>query len=208
MLVPVTSGAANARTSWVLVTENPIIPGTTAMVFVQWTATPVGPAGGDLTGTYPNPTIGLEKVETPKIKDGAITGAKIEDGAIKNVDVNSAAAIAYSKLSLAASVLGTDLVEKTVEDKRLEKPVIVGSVTALGAVETGSGFTVEKTGTGLYTVTLTTELPTTGIAVATAQSFNRSMRNSEKGKKVFKFAAVDMGELAADTSFSFMIKAS
>ncbi len=96
----------------------------------------------------------------------------------------------------------------TYPNPAIAKPVIVGSVTSAGAVETGSGFTAEKTGTGLYTVTLSTELATTGIAVATPQGFNRMIRNSEKGKKVFKFASVDKGEVAADTSFNFSIKAS
>jgi hypothetical protein len=50
-------------------------------------------AGGDLTGTYPNPSIA----------SNAVTSAKIADGTIVNGDINSAAAIDYSKLSIPAS---------------------------------------------------------------------------------------------------------
>lgn len=56
-------------------------------------------AGGDLTGTYPNPAVA----------SNAITSAKIVDGTIVNADVSASAAIAYSKLSLAASIALTDL---------------------------------------------------------------------------------------------------
>ncbi|MEX0811717.1 MAG: tail fiber domain-containing protein [Chitinophagales bacterium] len=49
--------------------------------------TPSGPAGGDLTGTYPDPDIGNNAIETSNIADAAITANKLDQMGATNGDV-------------------------------------------------------------------------------------------------------------------------
>src|SRR5690606_24979877 len=60
---------------------------------------PSGPAGGALSGTYPNPSLA----------SGSVNSTTIADGSIVNADISGSAAISYSKLSLNNSIVAGDI---------------------------------------------------------------------------------------------------
>ena len=70
------------------------------------TLPPNGPAGGDLTGSFPNPEIGSNKVGSPEIADGAIGRADLGNDAVSFEQI-APEAIGSSELKLAIAVQGT-----------------------------------------------------------------------------------------------------
>ncbi len=69
---------------------------------------------GDLTGS----------AASPAVATGAITSAKILDGTIANIDVSTTAAIAYSKLNLASSIVVGDLADNAVETAKIKDAAV------------------------------------------------------------------------------------
>ncbi len=67
---------------------------------------PAGAAGGDLSGTYPNPIIAANAITTAEITDGTVTSGDIADGTIATIDLANGSVTA-AKLANTSVIAGT-----------------------------------------------------------------------------------------------------
>jgi hypothetical protein len=101
----VSEGTANGNTHWVLTTDDAIVVGTTGLTFAQMSGAGSLTAGAGLTLT--GNTVDIVAADTTITVNA--DSIQVGSNSLANVHINTAAAIAYSKLALTNSIVNADI---------------------------------------------------------------------------------------------------
>lgn len=126
MFVYIEEGTANATSGWILSTANPLTLNTTALTFTQFSQAGVIVAGNGLSKS--GATLTVVAADSTITVSGS--GVAVATGGITNTQVNAAAAIAYTKLNLATSIVNGDIAAgAAIVDTKLATIATAGKVS-------------------------------------------------------------------------------